>query len=80
MKHKIDCSDDILESIITGRELMIFESIKTWKKNTIALKTIIDGIAVEMGHKYIECGHCILIWESMMNHFVKNHEDKDAKD
>jgi hypothetical protein len=45
----------------------------------VALKAIIDEIAVEMGHKCIECEYCILIWKSMMNHFVKNHEDKDVR-
>jgi Orsellinic acid/F9775 biosynthesis cluster protein D len=79
-KHKIDCSDDTLNSIITGRELMTFESIKAWKKNTVALETIIGGIAVETGHKCIECGHCTPVWGSMTDHFVKNHEGKDARE
>ena len=48
-KHKIDCSDDMLNSIITGRELMTLDSIKAWKKNTVALEAAIDGIAVETG-------------------------------
>ncbi|HMD13135.1 MAG TPA: hypothetical protein VKI62_00775, partial [Bacteroidota bacterium] len=79
-KHKIDCSDDILNSVITGRELMTFESIKAWKKNTFALEAVIGGIAVETGHKCIECGHCTPVWGSMTDHIVKNHEGKDARE
>ena len=59
---------------------MTFESIKAWKKNTVALEAAIGGIAVETGHKCIECGHCTPVWGSMTDHFVKNHEGKDAKD
>ena len=69
--HKIDCPDDTLNSIITGRELMTFDSLKTWKKNTVTLEAAIDGIAVKRGHKCIECGHCTPVWGSMTDHFVK---------
>jgi hypothetical protein len=78
--HTIDCSDDTLDSIITGRELMTLNSIRAWKKNTVALEAAIGGIAVETGHKCIECGHCTPVWGSMTDHFVKNHEGKDARD
>jgi hypothetical protein len=57
-KHDIDCSDETLNSIITGRELMTLDSLRAWKKNTVALEAAIGGIAVEMGHRCIECGHC----------------------
>ena len=61
MKHKIDCSDDTLNSIITGHELMMLDSLKAWKKNTIMLEAVIGGIMVEKRHKCIECGHCTLV-------------------
>jgi hypothetical protein len=78
--HKIDCSDDTLNSIITGRGLMTLDSLRTWKKNTVALEAAIGGIAVETGHKCMECGHCTPIWGSMTDHFVKKHEGKDARE
>jgi hypothetical protein len=78
--HKIDCSDDTLNSIITRHELMTLDSLRAWKKNTIALEAVVSGIAVETGHKCIECGHCTPVWESMTHHFMKNHEGKDAKE
>jgi len=59
---------------------MTFDSIKAWKKNTTVLETVIDGIAVEMGHKCVECGHCTPVWRSMTDHFLKKHEGKDAKE
>jgi len=80
MKHKIDCSDETLNSIITGHELMTLDSLRAWKKDTAALEAAIGGIAVETGHKCIECGHCTPIWGSMTDHFVKHHEGKDAKE
>ena len=59
---------------------MTLDSIKAWKKNTVALEAAIDGIGVETGHKCIDCGHCTPIWGSMTDHFVKNHEGKDVKE
>ena len=59
--HKIDYLNDILNSIIIERELMIFDSIKIWKKNMITLKVIIDEIMMKMRYKYIEYEYCILI-------------------
>ena len=79
-KHKIDCSDNTLNSIITGRELMTLDSLRAWKKNTVALEAAIDGIGVETGHQCMECGHCTPKWGSMTDHFVKKHEGKDAKE
>jgi hypothetical protein len=79
-KHRIDCSDNILNFIITGHELMTLDSLKTWKKNTVALEAAIDGIAVETGHRCMECGHCTPKWGSMTDHFVKKHEGKDVKE
>jgi hypothetical protein len=70
----------MLNSIVIVYGLMSLDSIRIWKKNTIALEIVIGEIVVEMGHKCIECEHCTLIWRSMMDHFVKNHEDKDARD
>src|SRR5208282_4206918 len=78
--HKIDCSNDMLNSIITGRELMMLDALRTWKKNTITLEAAIDGIEAETGHKCMECGHCTPVWRSMTNHFVKKHADKDARE
>jgi Orsellinic acid/F9775 biosynthesis cluster protein D len=78
--HKIDCSDDMSNSIITGRELMTLDSLRAWKKTTVALEAAIGGIAVETGHKCIECGHCTPVWGSMTDHFVKKHEGKDARE
>jgi hypothetical protein len=71
-KHEIDCSDDTLNTIITGRELKSLTSLKTWKKNTVALEAVIGGIATEKGHKCIECGHCTPKWGSMTDHFLKH--------
>jgi Orsellinic acid/F9775 biosynthesis cluster protein D len=79
-KHKINCSDDTLNTIITGRELKTFTSLKNWKKNTVALEAAIGGIAIERGHKCVECGHCTPKWGSMTDHFLKHHEGKDAKE
>ena len=59
---------------------MTLDSIRTWKKDTVVLEGVIGGIAVETGHKCIECGHCTPIWGSMTDHFVKNHEGKDARE
>src|SRR5437667_12131934 len=56
--HRIDCSNDTLNSIITGHGLMTLNSIRAWKKNTVMLEAVIGGIEVETGHKCIECGHC----------------------
>jgi len=79
-KHKINCSDDTLNSVIAGHELKTLASLRAWKKNTVALETAIGGIATEMGHKCVECGHCTPVWGSMTNHFLKHHEGKDAKE
>jgi hypothetical protein len=79
-KHRFDCSDDILNSIITGRELKTLDSLRTWKKKTVALEAAIDGIVVETGYRCMECGHCTPKWGSMTDHFVKCHKDKDAKE
>jgi len=79
-KHGINCSDDMLNTITTGRELKTFISLKAWKKNTVTLESAISGIAVEKGHKCIECGHCTPKWGSMTDHFVKKHKDKDARE
>ena len=78
--HEIDCSDDTLNTIITGHELMTLDSLKAWKKNTVALEAAIGGIATETGHKCVECGHCTPKWGSMTDHFLKHHEGKDAKE
>ena len=77
--HKIDCSDDMLNSIIIGRGLMTLDSIRAWKKNTVTLEVAISGIEAETGHKCIECGHCTPIWGSMLEHFRIQHEDKDVR-
>ena len=79
-KHGIDCSDDTLNTITTRHELMTLESLRAWKKNTVALEAAISGIAMETGHKCIECGHCTPIWGSMTDHFVKKHDGKEAKE
>lgn len=80
INHKINCSDDTLNSIVTGHRLMTLDSIRTWKKNTVALEAAISGIAVESGHKCIECGHCTPRWTSMTEHFRTQHEGKEAKE
>jgi hypothetical protein len=77
--HKIDCSDDTLNSIVIGRGLMTLDSIRAWKKNTVTLEAAIGGIETEMGHKCIECGHCTPVWGSMLEHFRIQHENKDAR-
>jgi hypothetical protein len=59
---------------------MTLDSIRAWKKNTVALEAAIGGIAVETGHKCMECGHCTPIWGSMTDHFVKKHVDKDVRE
>jgi Zn ribbon nucleic-acid-binding protein len=69
----------MLNSIIIEHELMTLDSLRTWKKNTIALEAVINEIAMKMGHKCIKCGHYTLIWKSMIDHFMKNHENKDAR-
>jgi hypothetical protein len=79
-KHKIDCTDDILNAITAGHELKTLASLRVWKKNTVALEEAIEGIAIDTGHKCIECGHCTKIWGSMTDHFVKKHKGKDAKE
>ena len=61
MKYKIDYLNDILNFVIIECELMIFELIKAWKKNMIALKAIIDEIMMKMRYKYIEYKYYILI-------------------
>ena len=78
--HAIECSEDTLNFITAEHELMTLDSIKAWKKNTVALGTAIGGIGVKTGHKCMECGHCTPVWGSMTDHFVKNHEGKDAKE
>ena len=78
--HKIDCSNETSNSIIITRELMTLDALRAWKKNIIALEAAIDGIAVEIGHKCMECGHCTPVWGSMTDHFVKKHADEDARE
>ena len=80
MKYKIEYLNDILNSIIIEYELMIFESIKVWKKNMIALKIVIDEIVMKMRYKCIEYKYCILIWDLMMNYIMKNHENKNMRE
>ena len=78
--HKIDCSDDTLNFIIAGHGLMTLDSIRAWKKETVALEAAIGGIEAETGHKCIECAHCTPIWGSMLEHFRTQHEGKEAKE
>ena len=59
---------------------MTFDSIKAWKKSTVALEAAIGGIRVETGHKCIECGHCTPVWRSMTEHFRIQHEEKNVKE
>jgi Orsellinic acid/F9775 biosynthesis cluster protein D len=79
-KHDIDCSDEMLNSIVIAHGLMSLDSIKAWKKSAVELEAAIGGIAVETGHRCIECGHCTPVWGSMTDHFVKYHEGKDARE
>ena len=78
-KHGIECSDNILNTIITGRELKTLASLKAWKKSTATLQTAISGIKIERGTKCLECGHCTMFWGSMLEHFRLNHENKVAR-
>ena len=78
--HKIDCSDETLNSIITARELMALDALRAWKKNTVALEAAIGGIEVERGHKCIKCDHCTRVWGSMLEHFRTKHEGNEAKE
>lgn len=79
-KHRIYCSDDVLDSIVSGRELMSLDSIITFREDTTTLETAIGGILTRKGHKCVECGHCTPVWGSMTAHFVKKHNGLDAKD
>ena len=79
-KHKIDCSNDQLNSIVIGNGLMLLDSIRAWKRETVTLAIGIGGIGVETGHKCIKCEHYTPVWESMTEHFRINHEGKDAKE
>ena len=58
---------------------MIFESIKAWKRNMIALEVVIDEIALEIEYKYIKCEYCTLVWRLMIDYFMKIHESKDMR-
>ena len=60
-KHRIYCSDDKLNSIVSGRRLMLLDSIMAFREDTIVLEAAIGGILMHKGHKCIECGHCILV-------------------
>src|SRR5271169_6222520 len=79
-KHKIHCSDDALDSIVTGRGLMSLDLIKAWREDTGALESAVGGISTREGHKCIQCGHYTPVWGSMTDHFVKKHNGLDAKD
>jgi Orsellinic acid/F9775 biosynthesis cluster protein D len=79
-KHRIYCSDDTLDSIVSGRELMSLDSIITFREDTTGLKAAIVGILTRKGHKCVKCGHCTPVWSSMTAHFVKKHDGMDVKD
>jgi hypothetical protein len=74
------CSDDALDSIVSGRGLMSLDSIMAFREDTTWLETAIGGILTQQGHKCIECGHCTPVWGSMTDHFVKKHNGLDVKD
>ncbi|TMC19465.1 MAG: DUF3505 domain-containing protein [Chloroflexi bacterium] len=79
-KHRIYCSDDTFNSIISGRGLMSLDSIIAFREDTTVLEAAISGILTRKGHKCVECGHCTPVWGSMTDHFVKKHNGLDAKD
>ena len=58
---------------------MIFDLIKTWKKNIIILKVIINEIIIKIRYKYIKYKYYILIWKLMINYFIKYYKDKDIR-
>jgi len=79
-KHRIYCSDDTLDFVVSGRGLMSLDSIIAFREDTTALEAAIGGILTCNGHKCIECGHCMPVWGSMTDHFVKHHNGLDSKD
>ena len=78
--HKINCSNETMNSIIATHDLITLDALRAWKKNTITLEVSIAGIDVDKGHKCIECGHCTPIWGSMLEHFRTQHEGIEAKE
>ena len=79
-KHLIYCSDDTLDSIVSGCGLMSLDSIIAFREDTTALETATGGILTRKGHKCLECGHCTPVSGSMTDHFVKHHNGLNAKD
>jgi len=79
-KHKINCSHDMIESIVSGRGLMSLESIIEFKENTAMLESAIGGIPVRQGYKCLKCGYCVWKWGSMTDHFFNKHRGENARE
>ena len=79
-KHKIYCSHDTVQSIVTGRRLMSLDAIIAFRGNTKELESPIGGIPVRKGHKCLKCGRCVRAWDSMTAHFRRKHNGENAKE
>ncbi len=79
-KHKIYCSHDVVESIVSGRRLMTLDSIIELRENMKQLESPIGGIPVRIGYKCLKCGCCVRKWDSMTAHFRKKHKGENVKE
>src|SRR6266496_3170488 len=79
-KHKIYCSHDVVESIVSGRRLMTLDSIIELRENMKQLESPIGGIPVRSGYKCLKCECCVRKWDSMTAHFRKKHKGENVKE
>jgi len=78
-KHKLNCSHDTVDSIVSGRRLMSLNSIIEFRANTEELASPIEGIPVRQGYKCLKCGRCVGKWDSMTAHFREKHKGEDVR-
>ena len=79
-KHKIYCSHDTVQSIISGRGLKSLKSIKEFRDGNWTLDAPINGIPLkEKGYKCLKCRY-YGPWRTMTEHFRLSHDGHDVKE
>ena len=79
-KHKIDCSEDTLQSIMETYALKSLDTIVMFKDATTLLEVAVGGIRAHEGYKCLDCSHYTRVWGSMLEHFRLKHADIDVKE
>jgi Orsellinic acid/F9775 biosynthesis cluster protein D len=79
-KHGIQCSKELVKSVVSRYQPLSLDAIIQFKNETEELDSPVEGIPIQRGYRCLICRHCIRQWNSMTDHFWKKHRGQEAKE